>query len=177
MFLHVSVIHSVHSGEYLTRYTPHSRHPPDQVPPWPGTPPGTRYTPPGPGTLPQTSYIPLGQGTLPQDQVHHPPGPGTPPPPGSRYTPQTRYTPGPGTPPQDQVHPPDHVHPPPARSTCGRSASYWNAILVCSLFVLCVCLCLVLSGWKGKSLGFLWGLHINSFNSNLLIFFFKSTLW
>ena len=61
--------------------------PPDQVhPPWPGTPPGTRYTPPGPGTPPRTRYTPHLQ-----DQVHLPPGPGTPP--RTRYTPPTRYTP------------------------------------------------------------------------------------
>ena len=64
------VCHSVHRGEYLTRYTP-----PDQVhPSWDQVhPPGTRYTP--------------------RDQVH-PLGPGTPPLPGTRYT-----SLGPGTPP------------------------------------------------------------------------------
>ena len=64
------VCHSVHGGEYLTRYPL----------------PGTRCPPPG-------------------HQVH---------PPDTRYTP-----PGP------------QVHPPPCeiRSTCGRYASYWNAIL------------------------------------------------
>ena len=60
IFLHLSVIHSVHrGGEYLTR------RPPDQVPnppgpctpPGPGThPPGTRYTPLGPGTPPRTRF-------------------------------------------------------------------------------------------------------------------------
>ena len=95
-----------------TRYTPQ-----DQVPPQPGTPPGTRY-PPGPGTppwarhthTPQTRYTP-------HDQVH-PPGSGTPP--------------GPGTPPWDQVNPPGTRYPPGTReirSTRGRYASYWNAVL------------------------------------------------
>ena len=60
----------------------------------------------------------------PPDQVHpprdqvHPPGPGTPQdqvhPPGTRYTPR------------DQVHPPGTSE---IRSTRGRYASYWNAIL------------------------------------------------
>ena len=78
MFLHVSVIHSVHrGGEYLTRYPP-SRHPPP-----------LEQTPLGPGTSPQTRYTPSEQ-TPPQDQVPpradtHPPRPGTPP--------RTRYTP------------------------------------------------------------------------------------
>ena len=123
------VCHSVHRGEYLTRYPPpRTRYtPPDQEPPRDQvhpTPPQTRY-PPGSGT--------------PPDQVH-PPGPGTP---------QIRYTPlGPGTPPwirytpRDQVHtalgpgtpPPDQVHTPRAAnsgilSTIGRYASYWNAFL------------------------------------------------
>ena len=53
-------------GGYLvrTRRCTWQTSPLDQVPPRPGTPPGTRYTPPGPGT--------------PPEQVH---------PPGTRYTP------------------------------------------------------------------------------------------
>ena len=127
MFLQASVI-LLTGGGVLDQV-----HPQDQVyPPGPGTPPGTRYTPMtrytplGPGTPPQTRYIPPdqvhpwdqvhlpGPGTPPWDQVH-PPGPGTPP--GTRYSP-----PGPGTAPRRracwQV-----------RSTRGRYASYWNAIL------------------------------------------------
>ena len=65
IFLHLSVIHSVHRGEYLTRHPrdqtpPRTRHPPrpdtppdqagtpwDQTPPWDQTtPPGTRHPPP-----------------------------------------------------------------------------------------------------------------------------------
>ena len=108
MFLHMSVIHSVHRGEYLTRYTRPGATPQDQVhplgpstPPRPGTTPRDQVhplapdTPPGPGTPPRSRYTPR---------------PGTPPrhgtSPGTRYTPQTRYTPrtrypplGPGTPP------------------------------------------------------------------------------
>ena len=114
MFLHVSVIHSVHRGEYLT-----SRHPPEQTPSL-----QTRYTPliggwrgsispadtPLEQTPPWTRYTPLGPGT--------PPGADTP---QTSTLPQTRYTPlgpgippRPGTPPWDQVHPPsrDQVHPP-----------------------------------------------------------------
>ena len=88
---------------------------PHQVPP-PGrgryTPPGTRQVhPPGPG--------------------RYPPGPGryTPPGPG-RYTPPGpgRYPPGPGRyPPGPGRYPPS---PPEIRSTRGRYASYWNAILL-----------------------------------------------
>ena len=76
------------------------------------------------------------------DQVHPPPGPGTPP--RTRYTPPTRYPPGPGTPPlgpgtpphQDQVHPPPGSGTPPRaansgiRSTIGWYASYCNAFLL-----------------------------------------------
>ena len=114
----------------------------------PGVSPQDQVHPRGPGTPPCDQVHPRGPGTLPWDQVHpqdqvHPPGPGTPPrpgtpPPGTRYTPlgpgtppRTRYTPRPGTPPRD------HVHPPPLeaaysgiRSTIGRYASYWNAILL-----------------------------------------------
>ena len=79
------VCHSVHRGEYLTRYTPQN-----QVhPPGPGTPPRTRYNP-------RDQVHPLGPGTPPRDQVH-PPGPGTPPL-GPGTPPRTRYTP-------NQVHP------------------------------------------------------------------------
>ena len=120
--------------------------PRDQVhPPGPGTPPGARY-PPGPGTPPWDQVHP-------GDQVH---------PPGTRYTPGTRYAPRPGTS-HDQAHtPPDQAHTPlgtrypprpctppgpgtpprsracwEIRSTCGQSASYWNAILfILTLFVL-----------------------------------------
>ena len=92
MFLHVSVIHSVHRGEYLTRY------PPGADPPRPGTPPKDQVHP--------------------RDQVH---------PPGTRYTPL------------EQTTPPDQVPPRSRacweiRSTCGRSASYWNAILFSAEF-------------------------------------------
>ena len=130
MFLHMSVIHSVHGGggrgEYLTRCppgpgTPPSRHPPDQV-----HSPGAD-TPLGPGTPPEQT--PPGTRYTPRDQVH-PQGPGTPP--GTRYTPrdtpQTRYSPlevqppgadpppGPGTPPEQTPpgtsHTPQSRHPP-----------------------------------------------------------------
>ena len=112
-YVFTGVCDSVHGGEYLTRYIPPRT---SQVPP------GTRYTPPGPGT-------------------HPPLGPGTPP--GTRYTPSrtryspslgTRYTPlGPGTPPQDQVHLPCRACWE-IRSTRGRYASYWNAILLLFVF-------------------------------------------
>ena len=112
---------------------------PGQIPPqpWP------RYTPLRTRCTPQDQVHPP-PGQLPWDQVH-PPGPGTPPsgpgaPPGTRYTsPGTRSTPlgpgtplppGPGTPPGTRyTFPRDQVHPQEIRSTRGRYASYWNAIL------------------------------------------------
>ena len=109
MFLQASVILST-GREYLTRYLPGTRNIP-QVPPRPGTPPGTRYNPPGtrytpwdqPGIPPGTSYPPPRTRYTPWDQVH----------PQTRYTPWTRYTR------QDLVQPPwDQVHPlGPARYT------------------------------------------------------------
>ena len=111
-------------------------HSPDQVHPPEQTPPQSRH-PLEPGAPHRAD--------TPQDQVH-PPRPGTPPPPGADTprdqvhpppgadTPQTRYAPlGPGTPPREQ--PPGPGTPPQCRacweirSTCGRYASYWNAIL------------------------------------------------
>ena len=84
---------------------------PDQV-----QPPGTRY-PPDQVHCPWTRYTPRDQ-VLPWTR-YTPPGPGTPPRPGTpswtRYTPGTRYT--------------------PPRSTRGRYASYWNAILFCRYVV------------------------------------------
>ena len=117
---------SVHRGEYLTRYTPQEQTPP---PPRPGTPPGTRYTPRsrhplGPGTPPRSRYLP---------GVDTPPRPGTPPglgrPPGTRYTPRDQVHPPGADPPKDQVHPPQERACWEIRSTRGRYASYWNAIL------------------------------------------------
>ena len=113
-------------GECLTRYTPLG---PGRYPPGP-----FRYTPQGPGR-----YTPWDQAGTPPGtrQVHppgtrqvHPLGPG-------RYTPQDQAGTPPGT---RQVHPPGtrqvrppgtrQVHPPQIRSTRGRYASYWNAILL-----------------------------------------------
>ena len=116
MFLHVSVIHSVHRGGV-----------PGQGPPGPGTPPWTRYTPwdqvhpQVPGTPPRTRY-PLGPGTPPQDQV----------PPRTRYTPQTRYPPGtrytpppgPGTPPPGPGTPPGNRYTP-LQSMLGDTVNAW----------------------------------------------------
>ena len=110
MFLHVSVIHSVHRGEYLTRYPPTRYTPLDQVhPPGPGTPPQDQAHPHAPGTPPtsRTRYTCL------RDQVH-PPGPGTPPRPGT--------PPWPGTPPRNRACWE-------IRSTWGRFESYWIVIL------------------------------------------------
>ena len=109
MFLHLSVSHSVHRGEYLGRYTP------GQVHPQAGTPPGrynSRQVHPLAGTPPA--------GTPPR-QVH-PPGQVNPP---GRYTPQGRYTPRAGTPPTVHAG---------IRSTSGRYASYWNAFLFTALY-------------------------------------------
>ena len=67
MFLHLSVSHFVHRGEYLVRYppgryTPQAGTPPRQVHPWAGTPLGRcthRQVPPWAGTHP-SRYIPPG---------------------------------------------------------------------------------------------------------------------
>ena len=71
----ISVCHSVHRGEYLTRYTP-----PDQVhhPPW------DQVHPPGPGT-PSLEQTP--QSRSPWARYT----------PGTKYPPGTKYTPLPGT--------------------------------------------------------------------------------
>ena len=112
-----------------TRYTPQSRHPP-----------GTRYTPwsrhiPPQQTPPWDQVHPLEQTHPPQDQVHppeqiHSPGPGTPPgadtPLGPGTPPRSRCPPGPGAPPKTRYTPRACWE---TRSTRGRSASYWNAIL------------------------------------------------
>ena len=102
VFTHVCHSFCSQGREYLTRYLPR--------------PPRTRCNPPDqvhpPGT--RCRYTSLGPGTPPWDQVH-PPAPGTPP--------RTRYTP-PGTPHWSRACWE-------IRSTCGRSASYWNAILFC----------------------------------------------
>ena len=130
---------------------------PGQVPPGPGTPPGTRYTPrpdTPPGRYPTgTRYThplgpgsPPGPGTSPWDQVY-PPGryPQTRYTPLGRYTsPQTRYTPQYQVHSLAQVHP--HPHPPRTRytpessacweirATSGWYASFWNGLL--SIFCL-----------------------------------------
>ena len=127
MFLHLSVSHSVHRGEYLGRYPPGPGTPPlpwarYTTTPRPVTTPG-RYTPwqvhsPRPGTPPQAStppgtrYTPAG---TPLQQVH-------PPTPRTTYTPRQVHpwqvhSPRPGTPPR-QVQllapgTPQQVHPPP----------------------------------------------------------------
>ena len=113
-YVFTGVCYSVHRGQYLTRYTPQDQvPPPDQVHP-----------------LPQIRYTPWTRYT-PQDQVH---------PPWTRFTPQDQVHP------QDQLHPLDQV--PPLwtrytpwlracwkiRSTRGRYASYWNAILLFGYF-------------------------------------------
>ena len=115
-----------------TRYTPRDQVLPgtSQVhPPGPGTPPGIsqvhsqdQVPPQVPGT-PRDQVQPHGTRYTPQDQVHPPYTP-----PGTRYTP-----PGPGTLPLDQVYPPPVRWE--IRSTRGRYASYWNAILF-SLYIL-----------------------------------------
>ena len=141
IFLHLSVIHSVHrgGGVYLVwswgvsaRYTPRDQvHPlpPDQVhPPRPGTPPGPGAPPPRPGT-PWTRYTPLGPGT--------PPRPGTPS--GTRYLPlprpgtppQTRYTPQPGTPPRTRYTPRDQVHPKYGQRVAGTHPTGMHSCIGC----------------------------------------------
>ena len=78
-------------------------HPPqEQTPPWGPDTPGTRYTPRD-QTAPRRPGTPLGSGTPPEQKppTRHPPG--------TRYTPRRACW--------------------ETRSTRGRSASYWNAIL------------------------------------------------
>ena len=116
-------------------HPPEEQTPPGADTPWEQTPPRTRYSPPA-QTPPGTRYTP---------QSRHP-QPGTPPSPWSRHPPRTRYSPSPRSrhppPPQSRHPPPGSRHPPPeaetppphracweTRSTRGRSASYWNAIL------------------------------------------------
>ena len=142
IFLHLFVIlftGGVPDTPPGTRYTPKTRYtPPDQVHPQ------TRYTPPGPGTpprpgtppssryTPQTRYTP-GTRYIPWDQVC-PPGPGTPlfgpgTPPGTRYTPLDQVPPQEQTPPTRPGTLPRCRAWSEIRSTRGRYASYWNAIL------------------------------------------------
>ena len=127
--------------------------PPGQVHPWQVHPPLGRYTLQA-GTPPMSRYSPRA-GTPPG---RYTPQAGTPPPwagtpPVGRYTPPWQvhpsgsYTPLAGTPPGQeqppgQLHPPGQVHPPGRyphppgtadsgiRSTFGRYASYWNALLL-----------------------------------------------
>ena len=135
MFLHLSVSHSVHRGEYLGRCHPGQVHPMAGTPPWAGTPPRQVYSPLGryrPGQVPPQAGMPPGQ-------VH----------PQGRYTPLGRYTPQAGTPPwvgtppwagthpPGQVHPPGHVHLP-SRELCllGDTGNMWavRILLECILF-------------------------------------------
>ena len=132
IFLHLSVSHSAHRGEYLGR-SPLGRYTPRQVPPgryipWAGTPPWAGTLPQA-GTTPWAGTPPLDRYTswasTPQDKYTprqvHPPG---------RYIPQActpplgRYTPLPqaDTPPLATVH--DRIW-----LTSGQYVSHWNAFL------------------------------------------------
>ena len=97
IFLHLSVIHSVHrGGEGLPQCMLGYHPPPDQTPPpWIRHPPGIRHPP---------------------RIRHHPPRDQTPPPSGPG-----RHPPGPGR------HAPPREADSSIRSTSGRYASYWNA--------------------------------------------------
>ena len=89
IFLHLSVIHSVHRGggglpQCMLGYPPNpsplgSDTPPDQTP---TLPPWTRQTPPGRHPPWDQANTPPGPGRHPPRPGRHPPGPGTPP--GSR---------------------------------------------------------------------------------------------
>ena len=88
-------------------------------------------TPPWEQTLPLGADTPLGAET---PQSRHPPPEQTPP--QSRHTlPRSRHPPARADTPHQSRHPPGSRHPPPGRScweirsTRGRYASYWNAIL------------------------------------------------
>ena len=119
MFLHLSVSHSVHRGEYLGQVPPRQVHPQGRYTPQAGTPP-SRYTPwqvhPQAGTP---------QAGTPPKQVH----------PLGRYTPGQVHPPGRHTPPgtnPGQVPPPSRYYE--IRSMSGRYASYWNAFLFRTVF-------------------------------------------
>ena len=110
------------------RFTPPG---PGRYPPGPGRyPPGTRQVTPRARQVPPSSRdqagTPPGQGRYPPRPGRYPPGQaGTPPGPG-RYTPPDQA----GTPRDKAGTPPDKAGTPPEiRSTRGRYASYWNAIL------------------------------------------------
>ena len=107
MFLHVSVIHSVHrgGGKYLTQVPPRA-----DTPLGPGIPPGTRYTLLGPGTPPKQTPLP-GPGTPGADTPHRTRSPPEQTPPGTRYTPWSRHPPGTRYSPRSR-NPPNQVHPP-----------------------------------------------------------------
>ena len=120
---------------------PRSRHPPEQTPPtpWSRQPPQSRHpqeqipseqTPPQ-SRPPQSRHPP--EADIPRSRHPPPPGADNPPradtPPGSRHPPwEQTYTP-----PKEQT-PPEQTHPCRAcweiRSTHGRYAFYWNAILL-----------------------------------------------
>ena len=131
IFLHLSVIHSVHRGGLPQCMLGYHPLPPQSRPPWEQMPPRSRHppeqTPPRPD--PPWEQTP----SLPSPPEQTPPGtrpPGTKPP--------GPDPPGPDTP-QDQT-PPGSRHPPreadcSIRSTSGRYASYWNAFLFFLKFV------------------------------------------
>ena len=105
-----------------TRYTPW-----DQTPP-PGdqdTPPQDQVHPPGPCTSPRTRCPPRTRYTPSPGTRYTPLGPGTPQSPGTRYTArpwdQVHPPPGPGTPPSGSSACRE------IRATSGQYASYWNA--------------------------------------------------
>ena len=111
MFLHVSVIHSVHRGGGVPdQVPPRADTPWDQVyPPGADTPrdqvhsAGTRHTSQA-DTPPRTRY----------PRSRHPPQDQVPPeqtPPGTRYTPWSRHPPGTRYSPRSR-NPPNQVHPP-----------------------------------------------------------------
>ena len=109
IFLHLSVIHSVHRGglpQCMLGY-----HPPDQAEPPGADTPQSRHPPRS--RAPQTRQTPPGADTPPWEQT--PPGPG-------------RHPPGPG-------RPPHRVADSSIRSMSGRYASYWNAFLYYNNFV------------------------------------------
>ena len=116
IFLHLSVIHSVHRGG---GGLPQCMLPP---PPWTRQTPLDQADPPGPGRPPQTRQTPPRTRQTPPDQADAPQTRQTP---WTRQTPpQTRQTPTPPRPGRPPREADSSIW-----STSGRYASYWNAFL------------------------------------------------
>ena len=124
---------SVHRGGVSASVHAGIHTPLEQTPHWEQTPPGSRHPPEQ--TPPQSSHRACWE-IRSTHGSRHPPGADAP----WEQTPPRAATPPRSRPPQEQPHPPGSRHPPRCRacweirSTRGRYASYWNAILFNSIF-------------------------------------------